>query len=181
MRHLVSHNIIRACRRAGAAVFAALALAALVSCGSLPFDYSRARSWTSGKEIAGTVRILGTSVDRGGGWDSVERELAALVPLVLGEAGYRLAAENERADFVLDIKAREREYSSDWRTRRSLSMELRIWTEEPGASYEQRLPLAAGQVISTGNASLSSSETLSRMLQQAVKKALKALPREGGA
>jgi hypothetical protein len=82
----------------------------------------------------------------------------------------------------VDIRIREREYITKWQTRRSLSVEVRIW--ELGGNWvelsglERQLPLAAGRAISAGDLSFSSSQTLGRMLSMAVKKAVKDLDAE---
>jgi hypothetical protein len=156
---------------------------AVLSCGSLPLNYSRSRSWQTPVKIRGTLMLTGVRVERNGSRDSIERELEGLAPLVFGKQGYRMAGDREKADYAADIRAYEREYSTDWRIRRSVSVEVRIWDdtgtppEADGFFSGRRLPFAAGQVVFTGNNSLSSSETMNRMLVRAVKKALGALKR----
>jgi hypothetical protein len=165
-----------------APVLCAAALAVL-SCESLPVNYSRSISWKAPGKIKGTLRIIDVRVERNGNRDLLERELEGLAPLVFGKQGYRTAGDGEKADYAADIRAYEREYSTDWRTRRSVSVEVRIWedsgtpAETGGFSPGRRLPLAAGQVILTGNKSLSSSATMNRMLVRAVNKSLGALNR----
>jgi hypothetical protein len=159
---------------------------AVLSCGSLPLDYSRSRSWQAPVKITGTLMLTGVRVERNGSRDSIERELEGLAPLVFGEQGYRMTGDREKADYTADIRAYEREYSTDWRIRRSISVEVRIWddagtpAEADGFFSGRRLPLAAGQVVFTGSNSLSSSETMNRMLVLAVTKALGALDRTKG-
>jgi hypothetical protein len=164
-----------------------LCAAALVvlSCESLPFNYSESRAWRRG-ETVGTFRLVGVKVERSGSRDSIESELERLAPLVFGKRGYRITGEREKADYAVDIRANEREYSLDWRTKRSVSVEVRIWedhettpeAEEPFP--DQRLPLAVGQVIFVGSGTLSSSAVINRILGRAVKKALGALDAEKG-
>jgi hypothetical protein len=155
----------------------------LFSCDSLPVNYSVSRSWlmSEGKGIIphttrGTIKVIGVSVDRSGGWDSVEKEAAALAPLFFWERGYRTVGGDETADYAADIQAREREYNLGWHTRRSLAVEVRIWAagdgESPGgADITQKLPLAAGRVVSIGDGSFSSSTTTGRMLSAAIRTA----------
>jgi hypothetical protein len=158
----------------------------LFSCNTLPVVYLSGRSWfmPEGKQSGahttwGTVRLLGISVDRSGGWDSVEKEVAALAPLYFWEQGYRLAGGGEAADFAADIQIREREYSRGWKTSRSLAVEVRMWSCEEGENVEtdftQRLPLAAGRLVSTGDMSFSSSKTTGRMVSGAIRKTVRRL------
>jgi hypothetical protein len=169
-------------------IFALLALL-FASCEALPFDYSRSQSWfipksafyahNGGKLLRGSICIAAVKVDRTGGWDSIEKEFAALAPLYFWEQGCRVVPDGEDADYTAEIQAREREYNSGWRTRRSLAVEVRLWKREADAAADpavSRLPLAAGRVIAIGERSLSSSDTAGNMLAQAVKKAVKKLP-----
>jgi hypothetical protein len=154
-----------------------------LSCESLPFDYSGSRSWSAAKlekdgGCLGTLKVIGITVDRGGLWDSIEKEIAAMAPLVFLKQGWRTAGEGEAADYWAGIQIREREYTAGWRTRRSLSAELRIWQAGKSGAQDEALsslPLAAAQVVSIGERSFSSSETISRMVSLATKKALRQL------
>jgi hypothetical protein len=150
----------------------------LLSCESMPLNYSRSQSWlVTDKEIVGTVSLLGVTVDRAGGRDSVEKEIAGLAPLCFWQEGCQIIFDKP-GDYAADIQLREREYSSGWKTKRSLSVEVRIWPYGEGgdkSAYFQTLPLAAGRVISTGDRSLSSFETTNRMLSRAIRTAVKQL------
>jgi hypothetical protein len=167
------------CRILRRFAFTAVLCVIFLSCESLPFGYSGSRSWSAAKlekkgGCLGTVQVIGISVDRGGLWDSIEKEVAAMAPLVFLKQGWRTAGEGEAADYWAGIQIREREYTAGWRTKRSLSAELRIW--QAGGNGDQdktlsSLPLAAAQVVSVGERSFSSSKTLSRMFSQAAKKA----------
>jgi hypothetical protein len=156
----------------------------MLSCESMPINYSRSQSWpVTNKKITGTVSLLGVTVDRIGGWDSVEKEITALAPLCFWEEGCQMIPAGKPADYAADIQLREREYSSGWRTKRSLSVEVRLWhyadaAEKPADT--RNLPLAAGRIISTGDYTFSSFETTNRMLSQAIQKAVRQLPREKG-
>jgi hypothetical protein len=171
-------------------VFFAAALLFLGACESLPFNYYLNASWSAPgedgtRETLGTVRLEEVSVDRSGGWASVEKEIRGLAPLFFWERGYRVVSDGEGADYAAGIRAREREYASGWQTRRSLAMEVRLWPagapdgREPG--IDGPLPLAAGRVTSGGNRSFSSSETTGRMLAMAIKKALRPLEKKARA
>jgi hypothetical protein len=151
----------------------------LFSCESMPINYSRTQSWRlADRKILGTVILLGVSVDRVGGLDSLEKEVAGLAPLCFWEAGCRIIT-GKPADYAADIQLREREYTLGWRTKRSLLVEVRFWPYGDGAfdssAYTQTLPLAAGRVISTGDYTLSSFETTNRMLSRAIQKAARQL------
>jgi hypothetical protein len=172
------------------AVFFAAVMPLLGSCESLPFDYYRGKSWSVPGEGNGTRETLGTlclaavSVDRTGGWASVEKEIRGLAPLIFGERGYRVISAGEGADYTADIRVREREYASGWQTKRSLAVEVRLWPagvlNPQDGEYAASLPLAAGRVTSLGTRSFSSSETTGRMLALAIKKALKPLEKKAG-
>lgn len=157
----------------------------LLSCESMPFNYSRSKSWLMGEQpMWGTVSLLGVTVDRIGGWDSVEKDIAALAPLCFWEEGCQVISAGRAADYAADIQLREREYSSGWRTKRSLLVEVRIWPFGDNAAgrsvYDETLPLAAGRVISMGDRTLSSFDTTNRMLSQAIRKAVRQLAAQQG-
>jgi hypothetical protein len=160
-------------------LFGLMILAALVlgACESLPFNYYLSRAWSAPGGDAGAlpvrVRLVSVSVDRTGGWASVEKEIRGLAPLLFSDWGCRLAPPEAEADFCADIRAREREYAAGWQTKRSLVMEVRLWPA--GAPEEPALPLAAGRVTSLGTRSFSSSETTGRMLALAIQKAVQSL------
>jgi hypothetical protein len=153
------------------------AAACAISCESMPINYSRTQSWfLKEKPVWGTVTLLGVTVDRIGGWDSVEQDITGLAPLFFWEAGYRMIPGGSPADYAADIQLREREYRSGWRTKRSLLVEVRIWPHGDGSAgrtaYAETLPLAAGRIIFMGDRSLSSFETTNRMLSRAIQKAV---------
>jgi hypothetical protein len=165
----------------------------LGACESLPFNYYLCKSWSAPGEAAGVlparVHLVSVSVDRTGGWASVEKEIRGLAPLLFFDQGCRLVSSGEDTDFYADIRAREREYAAGWQTKRSLAVEVRLWPAgagEPGPQElavrpadepadEPALPLTAGRVTALGNRSFSSSETTGRMLALAIKKAVKPL------
>jgi hypothetical protein len=170
------------------AVFFAVLMPLLGACESLPFDYYRGKSWSApgeengAREILGTLYLAAVSVDRTGGWASVEKEIRGLAPLLFGERGYRVVSTGEGADYAADIRVREREYASGWQTKRSLAVEVRLWPagilDPQDGENGGPLPLAAGRVTALGNRSFSSSETTGRMLALAIKKALKPLAKK---
>jgi hypothetical protein len=146
-----------------------------ISCTAFP-EITESSSWSfrPGGETAGTVYIAPVQTDKAGGWSSVENEMSDLLHLFFMERSYRIVSESGSADFVVETKAREREFIRGWRTVSSLSLELYI--KAGGGQEEGSGPaLAAGKVMVQGGVSFSSSKTLSRMLKKAVNEALQSL------
>jgi hypothetical protein len=142
---------------------------ALISCSTLGLPSGK--GWTSGpKKIMGTAELGTIRVDKNEDWDSVEAEAKRLLPLLLAEQGY-VHGTAYRVNAVLI----DREYMENWKTRRSLTAEIRIWKS---AEYgEEKIPLAAGRALLSGKKSLSSSKVLHDLLKLALSRALKALPK----
>jgi hypothetical protein len=156
-----------------------LLFAFLISCEALPFNYSSSQSWLLSEEETEKVRttlvLLNVRTDRSGGWDSVEKEAAALAPLYFWNYGCRVVAAGEKAAYTAGIQIREREFNLGWKTKRSLAVEVCIWDYNDASENKvqyQNLPLAAGRVTALGDRSFSSSVTLDRLLSKAVKKAV---------
>jgi hypothetical protein len=148
----------------------------LVSCSSLPSASRKAWSVSRLKKTGPTVRLENVSVDRPGGWVSIEEELANLTPLILLERGLLVSADPEETDYAADVRAWERDYTQGWKTKRSIVMEVRFWKEQGPDSLTYRgTPLAAGRVTYQGKKSLVSSRINGSMLKSAVKKAIRAL------
>jgi len=170
----------------GISLFLALVL---VSCDSMPVNYSFSQSWLipeaggAGEAARRTIKLAGVSVDRSSGWDSLEKEVAALAPLYFWQSGYRLAEQDGAADYAAQISLREREFAVGWHTKRSLAVEVRIWAspgeEMPVDGLFGTLPLAAGRVVAIGDGSFSSSKTTGKMLSRAIGKAAGSLPPAG--
>jgi hypothetical protein len=150
-----------------------------ISCSTIP-GITESRSWSfpEGQEMVGTVWISPVSADKAGGWLSVESEMMDLLPLLFMKKNYLVVSRPEDAMYTVEAKAREREYLSGWRTRSSVSVEIYIRPGERSPDTSAgALPLAAGRVTVQGSRSLSSSKTLSGMLEKAITKAVKALER----
>jgi hypothetical protein len=152
----------------------------LLSCESIPVPYSSGRSWyiPETKNAKQTIKLAGISVDRPGNRDSLEREIAVLAPLYFWQNGSTLVVTEGHADYAAHISLREREYTAGWHTRRSISLEVRIWQNDgrPAEDFNAALPIAAGRVVAAGSRSFSSSATTEKMLSRAVKKAAGRLP-----
>ena len=145
----------------------------LGGCSSLPFDLSQDSRWAGViKKEKGTVRLISVSAERSGEWSSLEKEITYLLPLLFSEESYRVVSASAAADYSAEVMVREREFADGWRTKRSLSAELRLWADN---AYGP-LPLSAGRSLVLGKQTLSSSRTLCSMLRKAVKNAVRALP-----
>ena len=148
----------------------------MCSCSSMPSSFRQ--SWVIPKNAERTVRLAEVIVDRQGGWDSLEREVAALAPMYFGRRGYQLVETSDLADYAARINLREREYSVGWRTRRSLALEVMISTGGEG-ELPYTIPLAAGRVVAIGDKSFSSSKTTGTMLSRAINGTLRKLASAG--
>jgi hypothetical protein len=153
----------------------------LLSCEALPVNYSSGQSWFISSDKAWTtVTILSVQVDRSGGWDSVEKETAALAPLYFWDSGCRVVAAEETPAYAAQVQIREREFNVGWKIKKSLAVEVRIWKYEDAAkngelALARKLPAAVGRIIVTGDKSFSSSGTMGRLLSKAIDKAVKEL------
>ncbi|MDR1506122.1 MAG: hypothetical protein LBI67_03375 [Treponema sp.] len=125
-------------------------------------------AWSSSGTVNGEIMSVGKiNVDSSGSRDSLEREITGILPLLLLENGYRLPEPGGvPPDFTVDVSVIEREYMESWQTKRSLSVEVRIWQPET------TLPLAAGRAMLSGNKSFSSSKVTNTLLRSALSKAL---------
>lgn len=144
--------------------------ALLASCSTLALFYPLGKGWPpEGPKVLGSAELGTVRVDKNAGWDSVEAETRRLVPLLLREKGYARGQ-----DYRVDVILIEREYMENWKTRRSLSAEIRI-LDNDGAG--ENAPLAAGKALFLGKKSLSSSKVLNDLLKAALSRALRALSR----
>ena len=159
--------------------FAILFLLPLVfgGCISFPFDISRNSRWageikTTRQNAKATVRIQSVSAERSGEWGSLEKEAIDLLPLLFSEESYMVVQQSAEADYSAEVKLREREYTDGWRTKRSLSAEVRLWERNNTGP----LPVSAGRSLIQGKQSLASSKTLTAILRKAVGNAVRGLP-----
>jgi len=170
-------------------IFILSAMAILLSCEALPFNYSVKQSWlidssasldSTQEKIRTTMTVLGVQIDRSGVWDSVEREAASLAPLYFWDQGCRVVSAEEKPQYAAYIWIRERDFNQGWKSKKSLSVEVRIWAYEDapvnGAPEENhKLPDAVGRVVMTGDTSFSSSNTMGKLLSRAITQAVKQL------
>jgi hypothetical protein len=152
--------------------------AVLLSCEALPFNYSAGQSWlieNVQEKTWATMTVLGVHIDRSGGWDSIEREAASLAPLYFWDKGCRVVAAEEAPQYAARIWIRERDFNHGWKNKKSLAVEVRIWTYEDAPVSDQKLPAAVGRVVMTGDTSFSSSDTMGKLLSRAITQAVKQL------
>jgi hypothetical protein len=142
-------------------------------CSSFSVDSTENSSWKPDEieKAKGTIRIVSVSADKAGEWGSLEKEINDLLPLLFSEESYFVVPASEEADYSVEVKAREREYPEGWRTKRSLSVEVRLWA----GNSDGPLPLAAGRSLIHGTKSLASSKTLNTMLRKAIRLAVRRL------
>ncbi|MDR2211190.1 MAG: hypothetical protein LBO65_07000 [Spirochaetaceae bacterium] len=158
----------------------------LGSCSTLGFQPA-AKGWPVPEEHLGTAELGNIRVDKNADWDSVEAETRRILPLLLAEQGYGPGPE-----YLVDAVIIEREYMENWKTRRSLSAEIRIWKNPGNRNHagdpqdpphgedagQGKLPLSAGTALLSGNRSLSSSRMLHRLLYMALTRALRELEKK---
>lgn len=168
-------------------LFVFLFLLILLSCEALPVNYSSGQSWLISSVNSNkmdkswtTLTILSVYVDKNGGWDSVEKEAAALAPLYFWDRGCRVVAGEKTPSYAAQIYIRERDFNLGWKTKKSLAVEVHIWEYEDSPKnnepvLEHKLPAAVGRIVAIGNKSFSSSGTTGRLLSKAVNKAVKKL------
>ncbi|MDR2095684.1 MAG: hypothetical protein LBP76_09240 [Treponema sp.] len=158
-------------------IYALLLLGGHLSLFSCQSTSSQGWAFSGSRKFIGSVRLGTVKTEKTGNSLSIEREIGDLLPLLMGEIGLKLGGNEEKTDFIADVYAREREYNVDWRSERSLSIEVRLRPDD--GTGTEGMPLAAGQVISRGKASFSSSETLKALLRRALRRTGKALRRTG--
>jgi len=162
-------------------IFILSAAAILLSCEALPFNYSTNQSWLIAQEKTWTtMMVLGVQIERSGGWDSVEREAASLVPLYFWDQGCRVVSADERPQYAARIWITERDFNIGWNSKKSLAVDVRIWAYEdapvsdtPVEDY--KLPAAVGRVVMRGDKSFSSSDIMGKLLSRAITQAVKQL------
>jgi len=164
-----------------------LFLLIFLSCESQPVSQSSGRSWfipsadfkKPGRAWT-TLAILSVNVDRSGGWDSIEKETAAIAPLYFWNSRCRVVPAEEAPSYAAQIYIREREFSVGWKTRKSLAVEVHIWDFESAPKngdsiIDYRLPAAVGRIVVIGGKSFISSKTADRLLPKAINKAVRKL------
>jgi len=164
-----------------------LFLLILLSCETGPVNVSSGQSWfipsaefhKKGRAWT-TLTILSVNIDRSGGWDSIEKEAAALAPLFFWDRGCRVVPAEEEPYYAAQIFVREREFNVGWKTKKSLAVEVHIWNYEDAPKngdsiINYKLPAAVGRIIVTGGKSFILSKTTSHLLSKTINKAVRKL------
>ena len=158
--------------------------AILLSCNALPYDDFSSQSWMmpngAVKRSWTTLTLIGVHVDRGGGWNSIETEAALLAPLYFWNRRCKVVLAEEGPEYAAQIWIRERNINLDWNSKKSLSVDVRIWPYEDAPDdsapvLDQKLPAAVGRIVMLGKGSFSSTNKVEEMLSKAIKQAVRKL------
>jgi len=100
----------------------------LLSCASVVPGWIRSEVYGKGSLCYGASFILqSVQIERSVDAQSLERELAALVPLELGRLGFTQAGEESNADYVIKVYGYEREYFQGYKGKRAAKVELEFF------------------------------------------------------
>jgi hypothetical protein len=133
-------------------------------------------SWTINMEDADitTLKIGRVIADKTGGSASIEAEIIQLLPLLFLENGYMFFEDAKNADFIVDVRATERDYFVGWNNKKSIALEVSLRPNRDRSEAAVETPLAAGRVIARGTEGLSSSKNLTGLLRAAINETVKA-------
>jgi hypothetical protein len=120
-------------------------------------------------------------VDRSGLSRSIEQETCGLVKIILLSLGCQLTNIKSNADFIVDTTLYEREFASGWKTKRSVTVDMKIVSNNDGdadsvGENEPKL-YAQSVIIMTCDGGLSSSFNTEKLLRKSATEALKLLAR----
>ena len=161
-----------------------LTTAILFSCKVLPYNNFSSQSWMMPKGTLKrswtTLTVIGVHVDRSGGWNSIETEAALLAPLYFWNRRCKVVPAEDGPEYAAQIWIRERNINLDWNSKKSLTVDVRIWPYEDAPDdsapvLDQKLPAAVGRIILLGEDSFSSSNTVKELLSRAIKQAVRKL------
>lgn len=150
-------------------------------CAGASLSIKTASAWSQGGgEKNRKLRCGQIRADKSGAAASVEREIAELLPLVFLEKGFVFVADGRPVDYVIDVRATERDYYLGWEAKKSISMEIVLWpAERETAAYHPELavetPLASGRTVAQGNLGLSSSKNTEILLRRSLGELVKSL------
>lgn len=149
-------------------------------CASASLSIKTAAAWSqSGVEQPRKLRAGYIRADKKGSAASVEREIAELLPLIFLEKGFVFVADGCPVDYVVDVRATEREYYLGWKAKKSISMEIVLWPADREAAayaeYAVETPLAAGRTVAQGDLGLSSSKNTETLLRRSAAELVKSL------
>jgi hypothetical protein len=149
-----------------------------------------------------TLQLGSIQIDKSASY-SVEHEVAVLLPLLFIEKHLVFPGGGAEADYIVDVHGSERDYPVGWETRKSMSMEVYIRRNKPGAlpaapaetpdktelhsllstanhtddTYKIVTPDAAARVIASGKLGFSSSKNLEYLLRLCIQKSVAQLKR----
>jgi hypothetical protein len=111
--------------------------------------------------------------DKAGGAYSMELEIQAILPLLFLEKNFVFPRDENSAEFTVDVLAQEREYISGWDTKRSISVQVLMYSNDKNAVRSSvETPVAAARVTARGREEgLASSKNLEALLRKTVRKA----------
>jgi hypothetical protein len=130
----------------------------------------KTKAWGGGVvyEQTKTLAIGEIRVDKAGdGW-LVEKEIAALLPLLCFEDGFLIVEDKQFADCIVDVYATERDYTSGWNKQKSLTMEVSFRKVINDAASSE-MSFAAGRTVAQGSLGFSSSKNLESILSVSLK------------
>jgi len=141
-------------------------------------------SWSINQKqtVKRTLKMGDIIADKSGASRSIEAEIAQILPLVFLEKGYIFIADDENADFIVDVYATERDYFVRWNNKKSMALEVRLRANTRGTRNAEKnagelhleTPLAVGRTIAQGTQGLSSSKNLIHLLRLSADKMVKA-------
>jgi hypothetical protein len=163
---------------------ALFAWAGFYSCGTYGLTYENGKSWphkpVNAERLRGTLQMGRVEVDKPAGSYSVEREISSILPLVFWELGYVFEPPSGKADYIVDVYARERDVTHGWKTKKSISLEVVLWpVQQVNYALPEGIqtPYAAGRSVLVGTAGLLVSGNTEKLLKKTAKKAVGAAAR----
>jgi hypothetical protein len=119
----------------------------LAACSTTGIKTKKISGWNGGRKLkeARTLCLGSIVCDKPGGASSTEREIAALLPLLFLEKKLVFPADQNSAEFVVDVFAMERDYLEHWETKKSIALEVLLYPNyrEPSAAipHDNALPV----------------------------------------
>ncbi|GMO48517.1 MAG: hypothetical protein Ta2G_04310 [Termitinemataceae bacterium] len=154
-------------------------LGLFLSCKTSGMYYQTSNSWAmqDSTDAPKKIKLRSVKTDKSGGSLTIEHEISALLPLIFLEHNFIFTNNIIEADYVLDIRATEREFFVGWNTKKSITMEVLFWppehvNESNDRSSAVETPLIAGRIVAEGSQGLSSSNNLQDILRRSITKAV---------
>jgi hypothetical protein len=154
------------------------------SCATSGIHEKSSASWSINQKhkTKRTLKMGNIITDKPGASHSIEAEIAQILPLIFLEQGYIFIADDENADFIVEVCATERDYFVGWTNKKSIAVEVLLKANLTGLNNIEtnqndlhlETPLAAGRTLAQGTQGLSSSKNLIHLLRLSVNKTVKA-------